>query len=434
MKALAALLASAAFCTIVHSAAAQTITLNADPSNATILTISDAGVWTALGTGSAKFKLRKDKTNRVWVVAEGYDTLSVDFEAGKKYPKQGIVLSLDKRLVKVTALPYDAGIYVNGELKGQRVLSVKVPKGQPVTVEIRKPGFKPETRTYRFEGTQLPPDAENFELKDRLVRVETVPSGGTIKVDETVVANGAADVVVPFDKCVTVKGERDGYSPKEIRFCNREGMQPPTLDELIRLDDRMVTLTASPATANIKVAGRVVAQGIYNLLVPAKSCASVTVAAASYASQKRTYCDSDNPPARVNIDLPFDEAYTSSVQSDQANVNFTIEVTPKKSAESAWSTISQVVLGKFDVLEITDKETGYMRTAWEVTKFQHSVVRTRVIVKIGSTAPLKYVVKVASEYSDEEGVTVKDDEKFQEWDRLLNSYKDIINEMQARLR
>lgn len=435
MKRLAVtLMTGVALLTSVTPTTAQTITIGTDPSNARILTISEAGVWTTLGTGSAKLKLRKESTNRVWVVAEGYDTLTTDFEAGKKYPKTGVLLTLDKRVVKVTALPYDAGIYVNGELKANRVLNVIVPKGQPVTVEIRKPGFKPELRTYRFEGTELPPASENFELKDRQIRVETVPSGGTIKVDDAVIATGAADVVVPFDKCVIVKGEREGFSAKELRFCNRPGMQPPGLDELIRLDDRLVKLTASPAEANIKVSGRVVAQGVYNLLVPAKSCASVVISAASYASKKRTFCEGDDPPANVNIELPFDEAYTSSVQSDQANVNFTIEVSPKKTEDAAWSTISQVILGKFDVLEITDKETGYMRTAWEVTKFQHSVVRTRVIVKIGSTSPLKYVVKVASEYSDEEGVTVKDDEKFQEWDRLLNTYKDIINEMQARLR
>ncbi len=61
-------------------------------------------------------------------------------------------------------------------------------------------------------------------------------------------------------------------------------------------------------------------------------------------------------------------------------------------------------------------------------------MRTRVIVKLGDTEPLKYIVKISSEHSDEPGVTVKDAEKFGEWDRLLNTYKDIINELQARLR
>ena len=129
-----------------------------------------------------------------------------------------------------------------------------------------------------------------------------------------------------------------------------------------------------------------------------------------------------------------DEAFEASEKSDQANVNFTIEVNAAKTPDDAWKLISQIVLGKFDVLEITDKDTGYMRTSWVVTNFSDNTVRTRVIVKLGDTAPLKYVVKLVSEQSGEPRTSVKDDEKFGEWDRLLKGYKDIITEMQARLR
>lgn len=430
----------AAACLIVISARAaqsQTVAISTEPSTAVVLTLSDANVWTPLGTGTAKFKIRKEGSNRVWIVAEGYDTLVSDFEPGKKYPKEGILLKLTRRLVKVTAEPYDAKIYVNGEYKGTRAFSVAVPRDVPVTVEIRKPGMKTESRTYRFDASSMPPISEKFDLKDRMVHVETVPQGGTIKVDGNPIStSGVADVIVPLDKCVQVVAEAEGWAPSNppTRYCNRDGSPTPKLDDVITLRQRMVTVSASPANANIHLNERQVAQGTYNVLVPIGSCATVKVALPSYASARRRYCDGDVLPPNESIELAFDSAYTSSVASDQANVNFTIEVAPNKSQESAWSTISQVILSKFDVLEITDKETGYMRTAWEVTKFQHSVVRTRVIVKIGSNAPLKYVVKVASEYSDDDGVTVKDDEKFAEWDRLLNSYKDIINELQARLR
>jgi hypothetical protein len=55
-------------------------------------------------------------------------------------------------------------------------------------------------------------------------------------------------------------------------------------------------------------------------------------------------------------------------------------------------------------------------------------------VKLGDTSPLKYIVKIASEQSGFAKTSVKDDDAFEEWDRILNSYKDIINELQARLR
>ena len=414
---------------------AQTITIATNPSSARIQTISDAGVWQVLGTGTAKFKLKKENANRVWVVAEGYDTLAYDFEAGKKYPKEGVVLTMNTRLVNVTALPYDAGIYENGELKARRLYHVKVPKGQPVTIEVRKEGFKPETRTYRWDAlTDVTPVTDRFELKDRMVRVFSQPEGATFKVDGAVIASGKeANVVVPQNECVTVVAEKEGWNAENTRLCFR-GTQVPPVEEAITFKDRMIAITTTPASATIKLGDRNVGQGSYNLLVPSRSCASVVITAAGYAGTKREYCDVDNPPSRVQVDLPADEAYSSSVQSDQANVNFTIEVGGAKTADQAWRTISQVVLGKFDVLEITDKETGYMRTSWEVTKFNHSIVRTRVIVKLGNSTPLKYIVKVASEHSDDENATVKDDEKFQEWDRLLNSYKDLVNELQARLR
>lgn len=424
------------FLCMAASASAQTITLKVDPANAGIFTVSNANVWTLMGTGTAKLKLKKESTNTVWIIAEGYDTLMVPFPAGKQYPKEGVLVRLDTMLVKVTALPYDAGIYVNGEQKATRYASVKVPRGQATTVEIRKPGFAPISRTYRFDtGAQKPPVEEHFELKDRMVRLFTSPQGeATFKADGNIISTGEqANVVIPKEGCVTVTAEKEGFAPKDARYCDRPGAVFGA-DETIQFTDRLISLTTNPSNASIKLGDRTVAQGIYNLLVPKSSCSTVVFTAPSYATQRRQFCESDNPPARVNVDLPFDEAFTSSVHSDQANVNFTIEVGAKVTSDGAWRTISQVVLSKFDVLEITDKETGYMRTAWEVTKFNHSIVRTRVIVKLGDTAPLKYIVKVASEHSDDETATVKDDEKFQEWDRLLNSYKDLINELQARLR
>ena len=43
------------------------------------------------------------------------------------------------------------------------------------------------------------------------------------------------------------------------------------------------------------------------------------------------------------------------------------------------------------------------------------------------------VVKIQSESSGAANTGAKDDEKFKEWERLLNTYKDVISEMQARL-
>jgi hypothetical protein len=117
-----------------------------------------------------------------------------------------------------------------------------------------------------------------------------------------------------------------------------------------------------------------------------------------------------------------------------ANVNVTLEVKKGLDELNAWKLISSIVMAEFDVLEITDKETGYIRSAWQVQSFNgESTIRTRIIVKMGDSNPLKYVIKIASERADGV-VSVKDDQDFEEWNRILKRYQYIIGEAQARLK
>jgi len=74
-----------------------------------------------------------------------------------------------------------------------------------------------------------------------------------------------------------------------------------------------------------------------------------------------------------------------------------------------------------------------MRTAWQVQSFNgKSTIRTRVFVKLGDSNPLKYVIKISSERADGL-VSVKDDQEFEEWNRILKKYQNIIEEAQSRL-
>ena len=89
----------------------------------------------------------------------------------------------------------------------------------------------------------------------------------------------------------------------------------------------------------------------------------------------------------------------------------------------------------FDELEQIDRETGYLRTAWVYKRYPNRTVRTRVIVKINNREPLKYSLKISSEEcSDRTKLDSRDDDDFRPWDRVLNKYKEIISEMQARLK
>ena len=53
--------------------------------------------------------------------------------------------------------------------------------------------------------------------------------------------------------------------------------------------------------------------------------------------------------------------------------------------------------------------------------------------KQATTSPLRYTVKLVSEHSYI-AKSAKDDEAFQAWSRILLRYKDVINEIQERLK
>jgi hypothetical protein len=183
------------------------------------------------------------------------------------------------------------------------------------------------------------------------------------------------------------------------------------------------------------VDGRVMGNGEYRARIPYGQCVEVIVEKSGYVASSKNYCNEDNvqpPPSADHVILTLDEAFTSSVQSDQANLNFTIETS--KPEQDAWKILSQITMNYFDNIELADRETGYIRTAWNVNNFKDNTIRTRIIVKQADIAPLKYTIKLVSEYSGKARTSVKEDQLFFPWDRILNTYKDVISEFQSRMR
>ena len=116
-----------------------------------------------------------------------------------------------------------------------------------------------------------------------------------------------------------------------------------------------------------------------------------------------------------------DDAYDATEATDMANID--IERKTNKPEVEAWRLISQIITSYFDVIEVTDMNTGYLRTAWVVQTFKQNTIRTRIIVKLGSSNPLSYKVKLISEQSGQPQTSVKSDELFKEYNRILKKYK-----------
>lgn len=410
--------------------------LTVTPATAKVYGYNPRGDSTLLGQQGSASIIVKDEGTRVLITAEGYRPVSrvftkADVQSG------GLKFALTTWRFPINIDPFDADSRVDGVVQPRRSFVLEVERDKSRTLEITKPGYRRIVKRYEnLEGTQ-PPAIERFQLTDRAVLLTVAPAGTTIEVAGKPIGENAAEIAVPPGQCSAVRVVRPGFMPVEKQYCEGPAFAALPLTDKIELRDRMVAVSAEPATADIFVGGRKVGTGQFNVAIRTGSCTEVRIEAPAFSAQRREYCNQDNSqpiPFDEMVKLERDEAWELSMASDQANVNFTIEVGEKRAADDAWKTISQIITNSFDVLEVTDKETGYLRTGWNVRRFSDKVIRTRVIVKLADSNPLKYTIKLASEKADEGRATVKDDELFREWDRILLQYKDLINEAQARLR
>ena len=199
---------------------------------------------------------------------------------------------------------------------------------------------------------------------------------------------------------------------------------------------KRVELGVSESDAEIYVNGKMIGKGSAEVTVPSDECVTVIVKKVGFLSEKIEFCNKKKmtkPPKTHYIEMKRDDAYDASIQTDIANIDIELKV-ENMDKDQAWKLINQIVLSYIDVIEMTDKETGYLRTSWSLKTFKQNTVRTRIIVKEASTDPLVFKVKLVSESSGLPMVSVKSDELFKEWDRVLRSYSNLISEFQARVK
>lgn len=185
--------------------------------------------------------------------------------------------------------------------------------------------------------------------------------------------------------------------------------------------------------AKIYVDGSMISTGKATIIVPDKSTINVKVEKAGFITTERNYVnDGKNEiPSTDFIKLEVDDAFENSFTTDIANRD--IDLRTDKHEDESWKLINRIVASQFDVIEVTDKTTGYLRTAWIVKKFKSATVRTRLIIKSGNnSSQLSYVAKLVSEIGPS-SASSRDDESFKAWDRLLRSFENIIPELQSRL-
>ncbi len=202
----------------------------------------------------------------------------------------------------------------------------------------------------------------------------------------------------------------------------------------VLMADEKIKINTSEQDAVIYVDGKPSGSSA-EIRIDKGSCVTVKVVKTGFLTETLSFCDKKNAasiPKTLFVDMKRDDSYDASTKIDFANND--IDVRTTKPEADAWRLMNQIITSQFDIIEITDRETGYLRTAWAVQSFKGNTIRTRVVVKLGSNNPLYYKIKLMSEQSGEPGTSPKADEKFVEWDRILRKYENIVNEIQTRIK
>lgn len=197
-----------------------------------------------------------------------------------------------------------------------------------------------------------------------------------------------------------------------------------------------VQISASENDAKIIVDGQNLGTGNLKVKVPKNGCVNVKIVKAGFLKYEQTYCNKKGmtePPKKQFFDMKKDDAEEASIKTDQANIDFSVEVNRKLDLNDVWKRTNQIVTDYFDAIEVADKETSYLRTAWSVQSFQQNTIRTRLIIKLSKSDPLTFKIKLVSEFSGAPMTSVKADEQFHDWDRVLRKYQNIISDFSTRL-
>ena len=195
-----------------------------------------------------------------------------------------------------------------------------------------------------------------------------------------------------------------------------------------------ISVSTNHADSKIMVDGNSVGNGtaIINLapIFFSGKCAKISAYKEGFYVKEVEFCPNSKTkiPKTIFLELEKDEAVDASVQTDISNVDLVISL--KKSQDDSWKEINTILLNYIDAIETSDKSIFYVRTAWVAQNFNSGIVRTRMIIKSAGNDQLS--IKIISEFASP-GSTIKDDEKFFAWDRVLRKYAPIITELQSRL-
>ena len=194
------------------------------------------------------------------------------------------------------------------------------------------------------------------------------------------------------------------------------------------------TIYVTPEEAKIFYNGHEVGNGTYQIKFKKSDDFAVLKFEAPGYITKKVKVFRNNPNKTLSYNLLKDEAMASSVGGedgvDIANKFFVVKAKEGLAAEDVWKRIVNVAINHFENVEVMDKDAGWIKTAWIYDDFTGQYVRTKLEIRsqYSTDSQSTYKVKIYSEISED---CSKRDEDFQQYNRVLRKYNDVITELQT---
>lgn len=196
------------------------------------------------------------------------------------------------------------------------------------------------------------------------------------------------------------------------------------------------TIYVTPEEAKIFYNGHEVGNGTYQVKFKRTDDFAIFKFEAPGYITKKVKVFRTNPNKTLTYNLMRDEAMANSVGGedgvDIANKFFIIKAKDELTEMDVWKRIVNVAINHFENIETMDKDAGWIKTAWVYDDFPGQSVRTKLEIRsqYSTDDKLTYKVKVYSEISES---NTKKDEAFEQYDRVLRKYNDLVNELQTTI-
>lgn len=193
------------------------------------------------------------------------------------------------------------------------------------------------------------------------------------------------------------------------------------------------TVIVEPETAKIFVNGSEVGSGSYTLKFDRKTDFFMLRFEAPGYLERTVKLYKNNPQNTISYRLDIDEAERNSIggeseSGDLANKWFDVTCREGMTEDIIWKRLMSIAVNNFDNIEVRDKDAGWIKTGWVVTKFPKQAVRTRLEVRMSFVGDgrISYRVRLDSQIKDAD---CRGNNCYEKYDRLLNKYADVIQQL-----